>query len=476
LEGRSQATVEALRSTLAALDGLEAAFEQTAKSLGLSHRVPFAEFWRAAQAIMREMRPRIPDHRHNVVHVIDAYEARQWRVPIVFLCGLLEKQFPKYRAENPVLGDEVRLRLRRLGFRLSTAAESQQEEEFLFETAMTRADSELILSYPRFNRQGEENLPSFLLARVPARCENALAVRPRPGHEPAPLEGARIRRDEIRERIREKHTWFRPTALESFLQCPFQFFFRHTLALREAPRAPQDRLDVQLKGSIVHRTIARWHQARLPIREVFERVYEEERATKRLPEGYRVEAAWTDMLLMLESYEANPRLLDGWKVDVERPFELRLDSGARLRGRIDRLDISPEGSMVIYDFKTSGEQRVKELVAGHEDGRAIQGGLYLAALEGAAGMLYWSLRGEPSLQGWHIALAGLEECGESVVLEALREIRTASLERAGRAAASIASGVIDVQPLDPEGCRKCEARDVCRVAVVKKTKEAGGNG
>ena len=51
---------------------------------------------------------RVPDHRRDVVHVIDAFEARQWSLPVVFVCGLLEKEFPKYQSEDAILPDPLR--------------------------------------------------------------------------------------------------------------------------------------------------------------------------------------------------------------------------------------------------------------------------------------------------------------------------------------------------------------------------------
>ena len=63
---------------------------------------------------------RVPDHRRDVVHVIDAFEARQWSLPVVFVCGLLEKEFPKYQTEDAILPDPRR-RICNLGY--STADE-----------------------------------------------------------------------------------------------------------------------------------------------------------------------------------------------------------------------------------------------------------------------------------------------------------------------------------------------------------------
>ena len=39
-------------------------------------------------------------------------EARQWELTAVFLCGLLEGEFPRRVTADPILGDDVRFKLK----------------------------------------------------------------------------------------------------------------------------------------------------------------------------------------------------------------------------------------------------------------------------------------------------------------------------------------------------------------------------
>ena len=134
-----------------ALRSFEAAVEDTAAVLGESGRVTFREFWGQVETALRLTVLRVPDRRRNVVHVMDVFEARQWELPVVFVCGLLERQFPVYHVQDPILPDEARLLIRQAGFRLRTAADRDDEEKLLFEIAVSRATSRLVLSYPQFN-------------------------------------------------------------------------------------------------------------------------------------------------------------------------------------------------------------------------------------------------------------------------------------------------------------------------------------
>ncbi len=110
----------------------------------------------------------LKDKRHEVVNVIDALEARQWEKPVVFVGGLLEKQFPMQGREDIFLKDKERGAFKRLtGVNLQEVLKRTHEEErFLFYIALTRAQHRLILSYPATDSQGRPTLPSFYLEEV----------------------------------------------------------------------------------------------------------------------------------------------------------------------------------------------------------------------------------------------------------------------------------------------------------------------
>ncbi len=48
----------------------------------------------------------IPDNRHNVVHVMSAFEARQWQVRALFICGMTAKDYPRAVTPNLLFPDE----------------------------------------------------------------------------------------------------------------------------------------------------------------------------------------------------------------------------------------------------------------------------------------------------------------------------------------------------------------------------------
>ena len=172
------------RSQTAALDLFEEALDEAARALP-ERAIALNEFWRAVNSVVRLTPLRVDDRRRNAVHVLGAHEARQWQLPVVFVCGLVEKQFPKFHTQDPFFPEGARLQLQRSGIRLRTAADFEAEERFLFDWAITRATEELTLSYPRFDARGQQNLRSLFLDMVSATPAAWQAVRPQTGREPA---------------------------------------------------------------------------------------------------------------------------------------------------------------------------------------------------------------------------------------------------------------------------------------------------
>src|SRR3990167_3639615 len=97
----------------------------------------------------------------NAVQVYDISLARQKEYKVIFLAGLLERVFPSETREDPVLSDEER---RTAG--LAEKLPKQALERYFFYLAVTRARERVIFSYPRFDLEGHEALPSFYVDEV----------------------------------------------------------------------------------------------------------------------------------------------------------------------------------------------------------------------------------------------------------------------------------------------------------------------
>jgi len=456
--------IGALRSTSAALAAWDEILDGAAAALDGSGRCALAVFWKQVETALALEPLRVPDLRRNVVHVMDAYEARQWELPIVFVCGLIERHFPQYHREDPILGDAERGRAG-----LETTADRQREEHFLFELAISRASEETILSYPRFDEQGEDTLPSFFLEGSLAPIEpTPMVPRLQPRVEGQPGD---------RRHVEYSPKTLSPTGIESFLQCPFQFFASKTLRLRRRPAAPRDRLDLLLQGSILHRALAEWTRAPLLGSAILDEIFEEECTRLRVPEGYRTEAIRLELMRHFRGFLDDRQFeLRGWsariETRVEEKFSYPLNPLVNITGRIDRIDVSPGNQGLIIDYKYSAGNKIRERVEDTGDGHLVQGGLYLAAAARTFGldpvaMLFCGLKKDVTWDGWHISIPGLESLGTSSTREFIRTLIDDAESAALRVHEAITSGDIAVHPRDPLKCRWCDYCDICRVESAK---------
>ncbi|HUI79948.1 MAG TPA: hypothetical protein VLY24_18605, partial [Bryobacteraceae bacterium] len=99
------------RGQAAALDLLDEVFAEAAQSLDPDRLVNLAQFWRVTKSVLRLKPLRLEDGRRNVVHVLSAHEARQWVLPVFYVCGMVERQFPQFRAQDPFFPDSARVSL-----------------------------------------------------------------------------------------------------------------------------------------------------------------------------------------------------------------------------------------------------------------------------------------------------------------------------------------------------------------------------
>ena len=474
-EGADHALALLWRSQSAALELFHEALGEAAQAQDPDRLLGIGEYWRAVQSVLRLKPLRLApvDGRRNVVHVLSAQEARQWVLPVIFVCGMVEKQFPQFRPPNAFFPDSARSGLKAAGIRVRTAAELEREARALFDSALARATMLVTLSYPECDARGERNLPSLFLEGLQLVPEEARPVRPQPRYTLAPQGRPAIQAPGLLEVLRAKMAKVTPSGLESYLQCPFQYFAGRTLRLQTAPPVPEDRLDFQLQGTIVHAVLAEWCRQPQPMAPLFQRVFEKYGEDEQIPPGYHTERLRLAMLQDLERFAADATWPQGrFQPESEKPFLLQLpETGACptvIAGRIDRLDIGADGRAYVIDYKYSAAERVKE----KKSGDGLQAPLYAMAAEEVfgvqpAGVFFAALKGGMAYAGWsEDGLLGADPMPPDWV--------AATAERVRSIVAEIRQGRVAAAPADADGCRFCEARDVCRIEVRMDAARAEG--
>ena len=219
------------------------------------------------------------------------------------------------------------------------------------------------------------------------------------------------------------HVWS-PTNLELYANCPFAYFLNRVLGLEALPDVELD-LSAADRGSAIHSVLSTFYRQWLGLgqtkvtlatladaTDLILRIAKEDLdrysfksplwdATRILMLGDRQNGpGYFERFLVSETEEADsplvPSLFEfsfGMGTDAEgdpgsvayEPVKLESPDGAKtifIRGRIDRIDRTPDGCFLIYDYK-SGVQHPK--TRDIEAGTALQLPLYLLAYEKISG-------------------------------------------------------------------------------------------
>jgi ATP-dependent helicase/DNAse subunit B len=454
-----------MRSHVAAMHSWLEAISSVKSFWPASEPISLAEFWRVASAAVDSTSVNSIDDRANVVHVMNVFEARQWNISALFVCGMNDRDFPRQQAQNSLFPDADLDRLNAAGMVLRKGSDQERDEQWLFESLTSRASDNLFLSFPEHDSGGKSIQPSRFLSPAWNR-EAATLCSPEP-RVPAAIPGTigRISPSVLHAEMARLHESISLTTLEDLAQCRFKFFGGRTLYLKTAPDRPEDRLTPRVTGSILHKTLERWlaDKSRNFV-DIFEEAFEEMCHEEHLPAGFRLEVE------RMRSREVAQRVSaqDLWNPDsseAEVPLTMTFEIssiGARVvvKCRIDRLDRFG-GDCVIVDYKSSKTANVEKLVNSRT---RLQGPLYALAVRenlhlNPVAMIYWAVR-EDKHFGWGEVPGtanpeGLRPMPENWANDA--KVRT--IERLS----GFLTGQIHAHPEEEDQCRWCDFRNACRV-------------
>ncbi|HUJ70931.1 MAG TPA: PD-(D/E)XK nuclease family protein [Verrucomicrobiae bacterium] len=453
------------------------------------------------------------------VFVGDVMSARGLSWPLVIVLGLVEKSFPRPVREDPLLADAERARI---SADLQQKLDGHEEERLLFSLATAAAREKLVLSYPRLEpATSRPRLASFLLleyadaASFEALEKQATKIPLSPVRETdeplnereldlAALEslvdkshylrqvsplladgvahvGARWREriltpydglfgsaeslKLLRERFGLEKIVISTTSLEDFFGCPFYYLQKRVLGIErwEEPEAALsiDALDL---GSLYHAILEDYYQSQArDLAAVAEKHFRE--FERRGVTGYPTVWEIKKQIVVEELgafIERDRAASAGWQPSkLEEEFHgIAVAPPVRLRGKIDRIDLSDDGRRArVLDYKTGRQPRSArdDSLAG---GETLQLPLYILAAQQllpkvtveSASYLFFTLRG-----GYRTI---------SFTRTALDTQRAALTGMLDTAADMIRRGVFG-QYATPDGCRNCEFRPICGNGILK---------
>jgi ATP-dependent helicase/nuclease subunit B len=332
---------------------------------------------------------RPPYGGHPRVAIYGLLEARMTRAELVVCAGLNEGTWPATPSLDPLLPPAV---LRALGvagadFRIGLSAH---------DLAGLLGAPEVVLSRAARDAQGPA-IPSRFLLRVKALlgrkqadestdAETLALARALDDGEPAPL----YPRPEPCPSAEQRLVRVSVTGLDRLRSDPYQFYASEILQLGEL-----DPLDAeptpQWRGTAAHKVLETWHKTGRPMREIADEVLAE------MNHHPLMRALWRPRLMKALEWVEEKIAADPGRVPtlIEEKGEWTY-RGVLIRGKADRIDRLPDGTLAVVDYKTGQPPSGKQVAKGYAlqlgtTGLMVRHGAF-AGLQGEASVFeYWSL-------------------------------------------------------------------------------------
>jgi ATP-dependent helicase/DNAse subunit B len=448
----------------------------------------------------------------GAVAVLDPLALRARRVKALFVCALQEGVFPARARPQPLLAEEERRALAEAsGLRLGEHEDPMAAERYLLYAAVSRPEELLVLSWHVADDEGDPTARSLFVDDVCDLFEERLGEQrlrrplgaaelagdpepPAPVRPSATASSAALSDERVLAALRER-PWS-ASSLEGWIRCPMRWFVLNVLG----PGAFDPEPEPLLRGGLAHAALrdtleglrlqtgsARLTRGRLGLaRELLDAALERHErdfplsvAPERRPGARRRLRAdlerYLDHAAAIES-PLEPTFLEvGFGIDADdsrgEPSTLpafELAPGSRLRGRIDRVDLSEAGEAVVYDYKTSFAPPPARWVG---EG-SLQVALYMRAVETllsrrVAGGFYQPLSGaDLRARGLLDGDSGVQlDCvrGDTRPHEDVQELLDAVIATARDAVAEAGRGEIEARPQRCAfGKGGCEFPTICR--------------
>jgi ATP-dependent helicase/DNAse subunit B len=439
----------------------------------------------------------------GTVAVLDPLALRARRVRALFVCGLQEGVFPARARPQPFFAEEERRRLAEVsGLRLGEQVDALAAERYLLYAAVSRPQERLFLSWHVADDDGQAMSRSLFVDDV---CDlfadslSQLRVRRSLGAvDGLPAQGApgaaaavdRALHDERLLAVLRERPWS-ASSLEKWIGCPTRWFVERMLS----PGAFEPDPEPLARGGLAHAALrdtlaglraetgsARVTAASLtrarellrlalaaneadhPLSVAPERSTAVRRRLQADLERYLAHAAATDSPLEPTALELGFGFTGGEEGELPA---LELGGGMRLRGRIDRVDVSDSGDAVVYDYKGASAPAGARWL---KDG-SLQVALYMHAVESLLGLrvvggFYQPLSGEDlRARGVLDGDAGLQldSVAPDVYEHAeVRELLEQALAAARAVAAEAGRGELEARPQSCAFRGGCMYPTICR--------------
>ena len=308
----------------------------------------------------------VPVHETSRTHprlqIFGTLEARLQHVDRVILGGLNEGVWPPALRNDPFLNRPMRSGLglplpeRRIGLAAHDFIQLSGKREVFYTRAKRQGDAPSIAS--RWLQRMETFLGRKQVNAMRRRGSRYLRL----GDSMDRSDAARptIERTSASPPLEARPTRLSITEIETWIRDPYAIYAKHVLGLRPLPDLVRE-ADPALRGTLYHAIFAQfiqqWQRAITPdAGKALSRIADEQFARQALPP--EINALWRPR------FDGVARGFLRWENDrrvlvaashCEIPVKAEIgDTGFTLRGRADRIDITPDGALIVLDYKTGG--------------------------------------------------------------------------------------------------------------------------
>ncbi len=247
-----------------------------------------------------------------------------------------------------------------------------EDERRLFYVALTRAKREVVVTYATCSESGKEQLPAMFVDEIDpelvkqvdvSESEREFSKDRAEKYAPAESQGIPVKDKEFLNQLFLSQG-FSVTALNTYLRCPWDYFFNNLL------RVPKAETKHQMYGTAIHaalRTFFESYKEGKPLgAEEVIKVFENGLARRPLSKGDRemtLERGRTALAAYFKEYAGS------WSKNIINELSISgvmLDVGTNpsvsLRGALDKLEIEKGNEVMVVDYKTAEPKSRNEIM------------------------------------------------------------------------------------------------------------------
>ena len=333
---------------------LKAVFAEAKKEMGANYEYQLKDFLRHIE-VLEEHKLSISVRENDAadaVRLMTAHKAKGLEFETVFIVNAVDGKWGNKRDWNKIkLPLETAVDISKL--------EKNEDERRIFYMSLTRAKKEVFITYSLKSADDKEKNPSQFIKEIDPELVEKIDTSGYEREAEAGLEGIFTgatggslptlpQKEEIKALFLKRG--FSATHLNSYLDCPWRYFYVNLL------RIPQTMKSSQIYGNCIHGALDEFFRKRAQGEEAGEEYLVSRflREVKRQPlsENDRkriLEKGEESLYKYYEFYRGNWN----WNVVTEYSVSANLTAEIRLSGRLDKLELEPDGVRVnVVDYKT----------------------------------------------------------------------------------------------------------------------------